>query len=240
MKTAVCFAGTCRSLQHTYLNLSEYLVKPLGDCDIFMMISENPHATMAEQCFNALPNNKIIRIEDEPDHDMLNLVFRPNWPSGKLSSKQIYLKMIDSRRRCGEILSEYELQKGVKYDRIVFSRLDVKYFANVGEILEGLNMNKLYVPDFHNTFGGVIDGYNDRFAVGNRENMKIYFDLPESLAPFVKAGGQIHAETLLKWHMIKNQIEVEKIPLRFTRVRLAGEEIDNRLRDTSTWGVSDT
>ena len=92
MKTAVCFTGTCRSLQHTYLNLSEYLIKSLGDCDIFAIISDNPHAPKAEQCFDFLPNRKVIKIIEEEDHDLSNLVFRPNWPSGKLSSKQIYLK----------------------------------------------------------------------------------------------------------------------------------------------------
>ena len=240
MKTAVCFTGTCRALQHTYLNLSEYLIKTLGDCDVFMVISDNPHASKAGACFSALTNNKTIIVRQEEDHDLSGLVFRQNWPSGKLSSKQIYLKMIDSRQHCGQLLAEYELQNGCLYDRVIFSRLDVKYFANVGEIIDGLDMSKLHVPDFHNTFGGVVDGHNDRFAVGNRENMKAYFDLPDSLVPFVEDGGQIHAETLLKWHLTRNQIEVGKIPVRFTRVRLAGEEIDNRLRDTSTWGHGDT
>jgi len=239
MKTALCFTGTARSLEHTHENLKRNLIDSLGDCDIFMMISENPHAYKAQEYFQDLLNDKIIHIEEERDHDITNFCFKPGWPLVS-SSKQIYLKMIDSRKRCGEALSEYELQKGTKYDRIVFSRLDVKYFANVGEILEGLDMNKLYVPDFHNTFGGAINGYNDRFAVGNRENMKIYFDLPESLVPFVEAGGQIQAETLLKWHMKKNQVEVEQIPLRFTRARPDGEEIDIRLKDTSTWRNSDT
>ena len=237
MKTAVCFTGTCRSLQHTNLNLSEYLIKSLGDCDVFMVISDNPHAPKAEQCFGVLPNNKTIMVIQEEDHDLSSLVFRPNWPSGKLSSKQVYLKMIDSRQRLGEAVCKYELENGCVYDRVVFSRLDVKYFSNVGETIDGLDMSKLHVPDFHNTFGGAVDGYNDRFAVGNRENMKAYFD---SLLPFVQSGGQVHAETLLKWHLLKNKVEVNKIPVRFTRVRLAGEEIDNRLRDRSTWGHGDT
>tara|TARA_R110000744_G_scaffold33972_12_gene79507 strand:- start:1762 stop:2481 length:720 start_codon:yes stop_codon:yes gene_type:complete len=232
MRTAVCFTGTARSLEHTHENLKENLIAGMGDCDIIALIAENPHAHKAEQYFKELPNHKIIKTEEEADHNISNFTFRPNWPGRKLSSKQIYLKMIDSRKRCGQLVSEQELQSGIIYDRIVFSRLDVKYFNNVSKLVAGLDMNKIYIPDFHNTFGGAIDGYNDRFAVGNRENMKTYFDLPDSLIPFTESGGQIHAETILKWHMIKNQVEVEKIPLRFTRVRPGGEVIDLRLQDS--------
>jgi len=87
------------------------------------------------------------------------------------------------------------------------------------------------VPDFHNTFGGVINGYNDRFAIGNREDMRTYFNVPNSVEEFNENGGQITAETLLKWHLVNGGVQVKKIPIRFTRVRANGEEIDLRLKD---------
>jgi hypothetical protein len=109
--------------------------------------------------------------------------------------------------------------------------LDVKYFKTVGEIINELALSNLYIPDFHNTFAGVIDGYNDRFAVSNRENMYTYFNLPQTINQYQDEGNLVHGETFLKWHLLKNDIKVKKIPLRFTRVRSDGTYIETRLEN---------
>ena len=242
MKTAVCFTGTGRSLQHTHQNLKDVLIGNLGDCDVFILVSDNPHSNKAREFFETAPQLKKILIEKEPEYDITKLRFRSSWPSGALSSRQIYIKMIESRKRCNQLLSSYEKENNIVYDRVVFSRLDVKYFKNDWgwDTLNNLNLNQLYVPDFHNTFGGVVNGYNDRFALSNRSNMGAYFHIPDSIDNFLKTGQSIHAETLLKWHLEQHGISVKKIPLRFTRVRPDGEEIDLRLKDTSNLNLSDT
>tara|TARA_R100000008_G_C3537383_1_gene142807 strand:- start:52 stop:774 length:723 start_codon:yes stop_codon:yes gene_type:complete len=240
MKTAICFTGTCRSLQHTHKNIKERLIDPFNECDVFMLVAKNPDSEKANIYFGDLPQLKVLLIEDEPEHDVSEFDFKPNWPSGKLSSKQVYIKMIESRKRCGEVLSLYEEKNNVAYDRIIFSRLDVKYFNNVSKIIADLPLSNLYVPDFHNSFGGVINGYNDRFAVSNRKNMKTYFKIPDSIVDFQRAGGKIHAETLLKWHLIKNEVLVEHAPVRFTRVRPSGKEMDLRIESEINWSLGDT
>ena len=69
--------------------------------------------------------------------------------------------------------------------------------------------------------------------------MDIYMKIPDSIEQFNKEGGQITAETLLKWHLTKNNIPVKKIPIRFTRIRPGGAEIDSRI-GTGEWRSSDT
>jgi len=228
MKTAICFSGTCRSLEHTYQNLRENLINSVGDCDIFMFVPKNPDAYKALKFLN-IPQLKKVLIEEEPNYDISNLKFIPDWPPPR-SSPQIYYRMIKSRERCADMLREYEEQQKIQYERVIFSRLDVKYFKTVGEIINELALSNLYIPDFHNNYGGVMDGYNDRFAVSSRKNMDIYMRIPESLEDYQKAGNLVHGETILKWHLLKNDINVKKIPLRFSRTRSNGEEIDLRLK----------
>ena len=148
--------------------------------------------------------------------------------------------MIEARKRMGDILSKYENDNNFVYDRVIFSRLDVAYFEQICKVVDKLDMNTLYIPDFHNVFGSAIDGFNDRFAIGNRKDMDIYFKVPDSLAPFVSSGGEIHAETLLKWHMNYNKVKVLKAPIRFTRVKAGGIEEDRRIEDPRNWNLGDT
>ena len=231
MKTAICFTGTARSLEHTYKNIQKKLIDPIPNCDVFLLIAQNPHADKATKYFQ-IPELKRLVIEEEPEYDISGYRFRPLWPSPKsISSRQIYIKMVKSRERCNEILSDYETQTNSQYDRVIFSRLDVKYFDNVCDHIEGLDLEVLHVPDFHNTFGDVINGHNDRFAVSNRENMDTYFRVLKDVNSFLQQGGEIHAETLLKWHLDNNNTKVNKIPIRFTRVRPDGEEIETHLEN---------
>tara|TARA_Y100001963_G_scaffold159287_1_gene262347 strand:- start:23126 stop:23839 length:714 start_codon:yes stop_codon:yes gene_type:complete len=227
MKTAICFTGTCRSLEYTHENIKNLLIETTG-ADVFLLIADNPHASKASEYFDGSRVKKLL-IETEPDYNLEGLHFKPNWPP-PTTTTQIYYKMIKSRQRCGEILTTYEQEQNFQYERVIFSRLDVKYFEEVGPVLNKANLNSLYVPDFHNTFGGVINGYNDRFAVGNRKNMQIYFNTVDSAHSFVQSGGYITAETLLKWHLVNSQVNVMHLPVRFTRVRPDGSEIDTRLK----------
>ena len=240
MKTAVCFSGTARSLQYTHKNIKEKLILPLGDCDIFSFISKNNHCEKFNKFFSNMRQTKKVVIEEDQNFDSSLYKFRPNWPDPRSgSTKDVYLKMISSRERLGQILLDYEKQKNITYDRVIFSRLDIKYFDNVVDSLSNLDLNNLYVPDFHNTFGGQIDGCNDRFAVSSRENMINYFNLPQSILDFQASGGCLHAETFLKWHLVEKNINIKNLPVRFTRVRSNGEEIDTRIAN-GNWRNSDT
>lgn len=233
MKTALCFIGTARAIDHTQENLKRNFIEPLGGCDIFFHIAENPCAPKIEKYFT-IPAVKSLVIEKEPEYDLAKYKFRPNWPNphgNAGSSHQVYIKMIMARNRCNLVLSRYEQENNICYDRVIFSRLDVKYFEPIVDTVENLDLDFLYVPDFHNTFGGVIDGFNDRFALGNRKQMEKYFSIPDSLDKYVASGNLVHAETLLKWHLDHNEINVRKIPVRFTRVRKNGDEIDLRLKN---------
>tara|TARA_R110000851_G_scaffold333498_1_gene514108 strand:+ start:41 stop:763 length:723 start_codon:yes stop_codon:yes gene_type:complete len=240
MKTAICFTGTGRSLDYTYENLKQNLISKFDNCDVFILGAENAHSDKIIKYFKNKKFVKSLTIEKEPNYDLSNLRFRPNWPGSKLSSRQVYIKMIQARKRMEQIISSHETKNNILYERIIFSRLDVRYFDNVYKHVADIDSSVVYIPDFHNEFGGVINGYNDRFAVGNRENMKVYFSIPDSVHAFMANGGNLHAETLLKWHMLNRQVKVMKIPVRFTRVRPDGTEEDTRIENIHQWNFGDT
>ncbi len=228
-KNLIIFTGTGRSIDYTFKNIKENIIESLSESDVIILLSDNPHVSKVQEYFSKLPQVKKIIVEEEAEQDISNVLFRPNWPN-KNSSRQIYMKMINQRKRCNDIIDLYERENNIAYKRVVFSRLDVKYFDQLSPHINNLDNKYLYIPDFHNTFGGVIDGYNDRFVIANREDIKIYFNVPDSIGKYNRLGGQVSAESLLKWHLLTNGIIAKKIPYRFTRVRNNGEEIDNRLK----------
>ena len=205
------------------------LLEPLGDYDIFAFIPQTPHVDKALSLLENKNLKKLVIEREEPISEE-GLSFMPGWPP-KTTTTQIYLKMVQSRKKINEMLSSYESYNGFEYDRIIFSRLDVIYYTNVAKELENHNLQTLLIPDFHNNFGGNINGYNDRFAVGNRQMMSYYYNLYDSIMLFTAAGGRFQAETFLKWHLTMNGILPTKIPIRFGRIRSDGEEIDTRLKN---------
>ena len=111
---------------------------------------------------------------------------------------------------------------------VIFSRLDVEYYTPLPKIL---NLDNMCVPDFHNTFGGAINGCNDRFAISNYDNMLCYFDVYDNLVDYNLSGCTMTAEAVLKWHLKNNNINIEKHYFRFGRVRPDGYHQDERLKN---------
>ena len=237
-KQAICFTGTCRSLDYTYQNIKDNLIECNPDCDLFFFIAKNKHSDKIYKYFSSLENCN-IKIDIEEDEKLNDLRFKPAWPNPP-STHQIFMRMLHSRKKCADMIEQYKNANNVSYDKIAFSRLDVKYFNMINLDLFSSSDKALTVPDFHNTYGNNINGYNDRFAIGTEKDLLCYLKAYNSSRPFVNAGGLLHAETLLKWHLDNNSVVVEKKPIRFTRVRGDGAEIDLRIEHSFNWRVHDT
>ena len=225
MRTAICFTGICRSLEYTHENIRENLIKAVGDCDVFMYIADGPTAYKAEKYFNASEITE-LKVEKETPIDASGISFEPNWPPH--GSKQVYLQMLYSMKRCNEMRVEHELKNNIKYDRIIRSRLDIRYFKPVDSIDE-YDLQFLHVPDFHCWSIVQGNGLNDRFAVGSRRDMNIYLSEFDYIKKYSMQGLKIHAESTLCWHLANSGVTVKYCPVRFTRVRPDGNEEDKHL-----------
>jgi len=87
-RTALCFVGTARSIQHTHQNLKDCLINTIENCDVFVFLAKSNHANKFSDYFNDTRQIKNITIEDETEYDLDGMIFRPQWPN-KNSSRQI-------------------------------------------------------------------------------------------------------------------------------------------------------
>ena len=229
MKVAICFTGTGRSIEHTVDNIKKTLINPYPDCDVFAHLTNTKYVDKLHKYLNFDQVRKFV-IEDDIEMPMANVLnWRPQWPMGLHSGpdpKKTYLNMLHSRLLCGDLLKDYSEKNKKSYDMVIFSRLDVEYYT---PLPKDLNLNNMCVPDFHNHYA-TGTGCNDRFAVSNYDNMLKYLSVYDGLIDYHLAGGLVHAETTLEWHLENNNINIEKYYFRFGRVRSDGFRQDERLK----------
>ena len=223
MKTAVCFTGQCRSLEFTYDNIKENLINCLGDCDIFGYIAENASSHKAVKYLNF--TELAVRADPVLDLDEIRHMQAPS--RGGING---YMQMLYGMKKCLEMVKDYEKKHDMQYERIIRSRLDVKYFNKLESSFDLYEIDKyIYTPDFHCWSVVQGAGHNDRFAVGNRENMSIYLSEFDYIKQYSSLGHTVHAESTLHYHLNRHEIPVKRVPIRFTRVRPGGFEEDLHL-----------
>ena len=114
---------------------------------------------------------------------------------------------------CFKLIREY-------YDCIIRYRID-------GYPTEKIDLKTLSLNDFvytpRNMRQGVSDIYpriNDQFAIGNFDNMKIYFDNYNNIEKYVKKdpkNGQF--ETCLSCHLSENNVKIEHSKFGYNLIR---------------------
>jgi len=229
MKTAICFTGTGRALQYTGENIKKILIDRHPDCDVFVHLAETQHSEIAKEYFS-FDQTKGILIEKDEVIDVKGLRWHPEWPAGLHSGtdpKQTYLNMLLSRKKCGKMLSEYSIKHNIHYDKVIFSRLDVEFFDYLPQ---DLDLDYICVPDFHHFDMVQGRGCNDRFAIGNLKNMKVYFNLYDSIRDLINRGCSLHGESTLHFYLSLADVKIKKCFIRFTRIRPDGFKQDARLR----------
>jgi hypothetical protein len=230
MRTAVCFTGQCRSLEFTHESIKKNLLEPLNNPDVFMYISDNDSAYKAKEYMDPTE----IIIEPDPELDLSNINHMQAEERGGING---YMQMLYGMKQCNEMRKAFEERNGFQYDRVIRSRLDVKYFNKIPDDLDEYDLdNYIYVPDFHCWSVVQGAGYNDRFAVGNRNSMSIYLSEYDFIKKYSLLGHTVHAESSLHYHLNHHNQKVKEVPIRFTRVRPGGVEEDLHINnDPQTW-----
>lgn len=216
-KTALCFACTGRSLEYTFDNIKENLIDRIDNHDIFLYLTKGKFSDSALKKFEK-ENVVNFRVVDEVPIDLTPYTFRPDWPPAFIGNlepgRQVYLQMIKSRSMLNDMIDE----TGNDYDRVIFSRLDVLYDEPFKKEFDDFDLDFINIPDFHNW-----GGYNDRFAISSRNNMRKYFSLFDRIDEYSKEGVVLHAETNLKLHLDRQGAKINYFPIRFIRVRGGGK-----------------
>jgi hypothetical protein len=74
---------------------------------------------------------------------------------------------------------------------------------NIGSI------TNITIPNVEHDYGGI----NDQFAFGSSEDMSIYSSLHYFLSHYAKQDCIFQPESLLKWHLDHNKVEIDRIKL---------------------------
>ena len=181
MDTAICFAGTGAAIEHTFQNLKECLIDDIDDSDVIVYLAKSQHSDNAQNYFLQLSNSYVSVVEEEA-LSIKPYQFREGFPPNPNSSREIFMQMLKSKSYFNTLIDQREKHLNKKYDRVIFSRMDVKYEQPIKKSVDRLDLSKLWLPNFHNW----CEGYNDRFAVASRENMRHYFSVYEYVDIYAK------------------------------------------------------
>lgn len=223
MKTAVCMSGQCRSLNQIHPNIRQNLLDQIDDYDLFMYVPKDDHSLDA----NLLSPTVLKIVEDRHiDEGLLVNGLNCRFKTGV----QAYLQQLHALKSCNQLKLAYQKENDIHYDCVIRCRPDIFFMSPVPK-LENLDLNSIYLPDFHH-----FDGCNDRFAVGNSKNMTIYFNKIDCIHEYVhdyyvNEKIPLSAEMFTIIHLRTHNIPTDILPIRFNRVRAHG--MTNDLKKTN-------
>lgn len=226
IKTAICIAGTARQIDHTFDNLRNYLIENIENSDTIVYITENSESDKARLLFEKLDNTYVHVVKEEPI-DIEPFQFVDMWPPSQGSNlglaRQIFMQMLKSRSYLNTLIDQNEKDLDTKYDRVIFSRMDVVYQQPVYGLIKNLELSPdvVWIPSFHNW----LSGYNDRFVVSSKEGAYKYLSLYDYVTTYADHKHIFRAEATLKYHLSCMNVETRHFDILFSRYR-NGKEWD--------------
>lgn len=196
MKVAICFSGLVRTFNECFPSYDKILDK--YDCHLF-------GATIPNDVLKYHPFNSLVIQEDEWIEQTRYTSFQSPETVVQNALRQFkYIELANNARR------EYELQNGIKYDFIIRTRFDNIMVNDIPD-LRTINPEAIYIPSGHDhpqLFPG--RGINDRFAIGGDYVINIYSEKLKRVDDFMATGQRFHPETILKWILDTNSVQINR------------------------------
>lgn len=110
-----------------------------------------------------------------------------------------------------------------KFDYIIFLRPDVEYLNKLEEsFFKSVCNNRICIPDFNVKYeNSWLWKFNDRFAITNYNNYRIYGELFHQLLSISKFMS-LHSETVMARYLLDKKVYYKHIMFRFRRIRMNG------------------
>ena len=237
-KIAMCISGYLRTFEECYPSILKNIIQD-NDIDIFIHtydkignssgwrypidLSEDINMNFLEN----IPNIKVLAVQKWDNIKYQFEKFRKIQPN--ITNINVIATIFYKIFMCNELRKQYEIENDIKYDLIIRMRGDQIFEKKIN-----LNFpeNKIlinsypwgdedyihhFIGDDCGTEGGrnEIEWLNDRFAVGNSENIDYLCDLYNHFEELIENEPFVELEHLLYKHLIKNNIELEKRNLSF-------------------------
>lgn len=233
MKIALCISGYLRSFEQTFPSLQKHFLNFYPQTDIFIhtwnTYELKNSLILNENLINNLFKPKNIIIEQEKILPTIKEMDEKNYCNIRVV--QSVLSMFYKIKAANDLKIAYENQNNFKYDYVIRFRSDLDLKENI--ILENLNLQQINIPKL-----GDFQGINDQFAISNSDNMNTYCSIYDKLGYYLQNGPyylSMAPEMLLKYHLIKNKIHLNRFALDYDILRMNGHRINNEDHERS-WG----
>jgi len=203
-KVAIFLGGRVKTTKYDVVikNLKQFI--ELYDTTFFCSLNESAHEISSTErlCNDLNIKPECLNIEITKEPDILNTFSkRPE------SSFHRTWSMYYHNKRCFELIQSYQEKYKITFDAIVKYRGDIS--SNYPLIIvENINSNTtVYIPT-----GADWGGINDQVAYGNIASMEKYCKYSDFIIEYCGTDKVIfHPETLLKHHLSKCGLKVERI-----------------------------
>ncbi|MCZ2224453.1 MAG: methyltransferase domain-containing protein [Chitinophagales bacterium] len=129
-----------------------------------------------------------------------------------------YVAMFYNMYNLKKMIEKYENENNIKYDLIIRTRSDLLFRSKVNFC--DFQKDYVYSPTIGRYFQ---NGMNDQFAIGNNENMKIYFNIFEKLAEYIKTRRDLpRPEHLIRHHLFSNGVPLKNFQVNYAILRANG------------------
>ncbi len=236
MQVALGFFGITRSLKFTIDSIKHNITDSLNELGYDFKIFLH---TYALDSYNNVRTGESTTQIDNDEYKLLNpdyFVIENQDEVKKNLNLEQYRKYPDPWNTQYDsvdnfILGQYSKMKltkmikdtKTKFDYIIFLRPDVEYLNKLEEsFFKSVSNNRICIPDFDVKYEkSWLWKFNDRFAITNYNNYRIYGELFHKLLSISKFMS-LHSETVMARYLLNNKVYYKRIMFRFRRIRTNG------------------
>lgn len=244
MRTALLISGQFRNVSDYFLQ-SKQNILDVYNPDIFISCwnptetifgtvpfsTRNIQDTLSVSDIISIYEPKSILSEDFNSPKIKNIINRANSlgdfsiKNGEISFSSVFCMWYKIGSALS-LLTDYERETGIRYDRIIKSRFDL-LFNEVPEF--NPDPMVIRIPKGYDWRSGI----NDVFAMGGRDAMVHYCSLYSKIETYIIDKRILfHPETILKYHLFTSGFDVERVDL---DVYLRANKIGNLEQNELNW-----
>lgn len=225
-KICVCFYGFLRSFHQTHSSLKHNIISKYNT-DVFICAPSTFYGDIKSDSINSCENPKVVdeqyltyscygnlkkcQIIENNISIYKNKVKESGIPEKNFLQALTWrsYSMFDYIRKVLELKKSYEQENNIKYDITILVRPDLQIAKNLE--LDKLDLNKLHHSISHAApVYGTDKKFGDHLLVSKSENIDKFISLYDNVENYYKQGITINNETLMGFHLLKNNIEWEK------------------------------
>lgn len=218
-KIAICYSGQPRHIEESFPSHYATLIEPNKnyEVDIFAHIW-NKESLEQNFFWPSAPER------GEWGNNSIEII-QKTWNPKKIefeNSKTFYSKdmtpdlrfphpvnnifsMFYSMSRVSKLQQEYAINNNINYDYIIRIRTDL-IFSNMIGIISDYDPNFVHIK--YEASPHLSYAVNDHFAIGNQENMNIYFSAYENIRKMFEEKCAINPECLLGFNLKRKNIQI--------------------------------